>query len=169
MKTTVDEKKCKLLDDLRASRRSVLEAVAGLPDERWEDAFLGTWSIEDLLAHLIGWDYTNFQAVHEILSGSYPSFFQYYDKDWAAYNRHLVQQYKTGTCGELLAAVESSQRQLLDFLESLPAKDLINGKARSEKGRTITIRTLLAAEAQDEHDHARQVAEFLSIPATAAE
>lgn len=160
MRTTAEEKKRLLLNDLAAARRSIMDAAARLPTECLEAVFLGEWSIRDILAHLIGWDHTNRQAAAEILSGRYPSFFQHYDKDWASYNRELVMRYRHGTGEELLSATENAHRQLLDYLESLPANAIIGGKARSETGRTVTIRRLLIAETRDERDHARQIADF---------
>ena len=155
-KTTEDHKRL-WIDELVAARRSLLEAVNELPVERLDEVFLGSWSIKDLLAHLVGWDITNLQAIQEILAGQYPGFFQFYDKDWQSYNARLVGQYKIEPFAGLLAEVDASHRQLIEYLETLSAGELVDGKARSPKGRTITIRGLLRAEASDERQHAGQV------------
>ena len=70
----------------------------------------------------------------------------------------------TWSVKDLLAEVEASHRQLVAFLESLSAGELVNGVARSPKGRTITIRGLLRAEASDERQHAEQVKTFFVGP-----
>jgi hypothetical protein len=157
---TVEDKKCELLDGLVAARSSVLAAVQALPPACLDQPFLGEWSVKDLLAHLVGWDFTNLQAVREILSGQYPSFFQYYDKDWHTYNQRLVSQYRREPLSALLAELEDSHGQLLSFLRALPAADLLNAKARHPTGRTVTLRNLLLSEADDERIHAQQVIAF---------
>ena len=154
---TVEERKRALIDGLAAARAHVLEAVRAVPPERGAEVFLGTWSILDLLAHLEGWDFTNLQAVQEILGGTPPSFFQYADKDWASYNQRLVATYRRGSLEQMLAEVGDSHRRLVDTLESLPAREVALGKVRRETGRSVSVAALLRAEARDEEKHAGQV------------
>jgi hypothetical protein len=123
---------------------------------------MGEWSAKDLIAHLIGWDFTNLAAVQEILDGRYPGFFQYYDKDWRSYNARLVEEYKVEPFSALLVEVEDSHHQLVSFLEASPAEQVVGGKARNITGRTISIRSLLRYEGRDEIDHASQVRAFTS-------
>lgn len=160
IRKTREDKKRAWIDGLTAARRSVLEAVRSLPLECADVNFIGTWSVMDLLAHMVGWDYTNIGAIQEILAGQYPSFFRRYDKDWQSYNSELVERYRKETLGESLAELESSHHQLVSFLQRLDAEALVNGKARSERGRTVTIRNLLLSEAGDETEHAKQVLAF---------
>lgn len=39
--------------------RQACEYVAGAAQGKKDEIFLGDWSVKDLLAHLVGWDYTN--------------------------------------------------------------------------------------------------------------
>ena len=157
---SIEDKKQALIDGLVEARRSVLTAVQSLPANCADEIFLGSWSVKDLLAHLIGWDFTNLRAVQEILAGQYPSFFQYFDKDWQSYNRQLVEQYRQESLAALLAAVDDSHRQWLTFLRSLSAEEIVHTKARRATGRTVSIRNLLLSEAGDELNHAQQVIAF---------
>ncbi len=161
MRKTIADRKAELIDDLVETRQSLIRAAQSLPEEKRDEIFLGTWCIKDLLAHLIGWDITNLQAVQEILSGQAPGFFLYYDKDWQSYNAGLVQKFRIEPFEALLAKAEDSHTQWIKYLQTLPADDIVNGKSHSPKGRTITIRNLLATEASDERKHAEQVRAFL--------
>lgn len=154
-----------LLVELAAARLSVLDAARTLPPDRLDEAFLGTWSVKDLLAHLIGWDITNLCAIQEMLEGNYPSFFQYYDTDWKSYNARLVQMHRVEPFSALLQAVERSHQQLLTFLQALPEETFLSLKVVRPGGkRTLAARTLLAAEARDERIHAAQVEAFFKNP-----
>jgi hypothetical protein len=149
-----------LIDDLIAVRASLLAAVRELPPDCLDEPCIGTWAVKDLLAHLIGWDETNLQAVKDILAGQRPSFFQYYDPDWRSYNASLVKTYRIEPFQTLLAEAAKSHSHLVEFLQSLPAEAILQGKSPREQGRSVTIRNLLRAEAADERKHCIQVQEF---------
>ena len=155
--TKMTSQKLKLIEDLLSARRDVRETIHSLPPEQRDQPLIGEWSVKDLIAHLIGWDYTNLEAVQEILAGRRPTFFQYYDKDWRSYNAQLVSRYKREPFSDLILAVEASHQELIAFLEACSAEEITQGNARTSSGRTITIRNLLRAEADDERKHALQL------------
>lgn len=165
MRETIQQRKDELISDLISARQAVTAEITGLAEGQLDEPCIGIWCVKDLLAHLIGWDYTNLQAVQEILAGQRPAFFQYYDKDWRGYNARLVALYRKEPFDKLLWDAETSQQELVDFLRSLPAKDLLRGKSPHEQGRTVTIRTLLKSEANDERKHAEQVRAFFASAA----
>jgi hypothetical protein len=146
-----------LIDELAAAREALVEAIRAVPPERAGEVFLGEWCLLDLMAHLQGWDATNQAAIEEILAGEYPGFFQYFDSNWRSYNQRLVAQYRQADFKGQMAEMEASHRRLVAFLETLPEDMLAKGKARRPNGRSVTIRNLLHAEAQDELEHASQV------------
>jgi hypothetical protein len=76
----------------------------------------------------------------------------------------LVEKYKKEPFEALLADVNDSHCQLVTFLQALQPNDLVNGKVRSEKGRTVTIRNLLQSESKDERDHAGQARAYFRQP-----
>jgi hypothetical protein len=150
--TAAQKKKDELISGLVESRRKIMDAAASLPLEAQDEVFLGQWSIKELLAHLVGWDHTNRQAVQEILDGQKASFWQHYDKDWRSYNARLVAAYMLEKMAELLASADTSHQELITFLQEVPAGEYVkHGK----------ICTLLKAEATDEETHYRQVKTFL--------
>ena len=162
MRTTAEDRKQTLIHELAQARRNLLAEVESLPTARLDEIFLGEWCVKDLLAHLVGWDYTNLEAIQQILAGGTPSFFQYYDKDWRSYNARLVAQYRREPFNALLESAHDSHQALLDLLESLPARQLLSAKAPTPSGRTVSARTLLSAEASDERQHAAQVQHWKS-------
>jgi hypothetical protein len=160
-KTPADHKNA-LLADLVTARENLLSVVSSLPPGLQDEACIGTWSAKDLVAHLIGWDFTNLQAVKEILAGQRPSCFQYYDHDWQSYNARLVETYRKEPFESLLAAAADSHRQFLSFLQALPPEAILEGKSPKELGRSVTVRNLLRSEAADEGKHCEQVRAFRS-------
>ncbi len=160
MPRSYEKQKRELIDGLVNARRSNMEAVQALPGDCLDEIFLGSWSVKDLIAHLIGWDYTNLQAIQEIISNQVPSFLRYSDKDWQSYNRTLVARHRVEPFTSLLAAAEQSHLELVSYLDTLAPEVVVLGKAKQERGRSITIRNLLRVEARDECKHAGQIMEY---------
>ncbi len=144
-------KKDEIIRGLVKARGKVLEAASLFSPVEQDEVFLGVWSVKDLLAHLVGWDYTNLNAVQEILAGRKPGFWAHYDRDWQSYNAQLVAEHKREDFSELVAAVEASHRALIDYLQTVPADAYVKRKQ---------IATLLRAETRDEEMHHRQVEAF---------
>lgn len=155
-------KKDEIISGLTETRRKILDAVSSLPLAQQGEVFLGVWSVKDLLAHLIGWDFTNMEAARAILAGELPPFYSYADRDWKTYNARLVAQYKRDDFADLLSSVEDSHRQLIDCLETIPAEEFDKDRGIRYKGYKVTIARLLQAEIKDEKTHHRQFEEFRS-------
>jgi hypothetical protein len=159
-KTTLTKQK--ILSELIEIRHVILDTTAKLSTEARSTVFLGTWSLKDLLAHLAGWDFTNLGAVKDIQAGKLPEFYAFYDRDWKTYNAGLVAKYKRDDFDELLAVVRDSQRQLIEYLETVPAEAFEKDfGVRSGRCTRVTIARLLQAELEDEQEHLRQIQDFV--------
>jgi len=122
---------------------------------------LREWSIKDLLAHLVGWDYTNIEAVREIRDGRNPSCFQHWNPNWAAYNARLVQEHKQKQMADMLDALRKSHDALMSYLDSVPVADFEKDFGiRSPRGQNITVAYHLQAEIDDEREHCQQIKTF---------
>lgn len=160
MGTKAQAKKDQIISRLTEVRGRILEAASSLPVEKQDEIFLGVWSVKDLLAHLVGWDFTNIEAGREILAGKLPRFYSYYDRDWQTYNAGLVAQYKRDDFAELLSAVEASHRALIDFLRAIPAQEFDQDRGLRAGRYKVTIARLLQVEINDEKTHGAQIREF---------
>ena len=157
MADNMQARKDEIISALIQARRGILNVAYTLPPERRDEVFLGVWSVKELLAHLIGWDYTNRDAVKSILEGELPQFYSHRDRDWASYNSFLVEKYKTKDFAELLYSVESSQRALMGLLATVPADEFDKDRGIRFQRYKVTIARLLQSEADDEEEHARQI------------
>jgi hypothetical protein len=144
--------KDEIIRGLVKARKKILDAVSLLSPAQQDEVFLGVWSVKDLLAHLAGWDYTNLEAMQEILAGQKPSFFEHHDRDWKSYNARLVAEYRRDDFAELLALLKESHQKLIEFLQALPADEYLKRKR---------IASLLRLEIRDCEEHHRQVEDFI--------
>ena len=153
-------KKEEIISALSEIRKKILDAASSLPPDKQDQVFLGVWTINDLLAHLVGWDYANAEAVHAILAGRLPAFYEHYDRDWKTFNAQLVIQHGKYDFAEILASVANSHRELVELLETVPAEELSRDTGVRFRGYKGTITRTLEAEVKDERVHQAQIEEF---------
>jgi len=158
--STTQAEKDEIISGLVETRRRILDVASYLPPEKQDEIFLGVWSARDLVAHLVGWDFTNMEAAKEILAGKLPNFYSHYDRDWKTYNERLVARNKKEDFGNLLASVEDSHQELIDFLKTIPAQEFEKDRGVRFKRYKVTIARLLQAEIDDEKVHHMQIKEF---------
>jgi hypothetical protein len=155
-------KKDQLLAELQEVRCSILTEASVLPAEKCDIAFLGIWSIKDLLAHLVGWDYTNIEAAKNVLAGKLPEFYSHHDRDWQTYNALLVKKYRRDSFDELLTLARESQHRLIEYMETIPPASFSKDFGVRFRGYKVTIQRLLEAEAKDERIHYQQMKDFFT-------
>jgi hypothetical protein len=149
---------------LKQIRHELLQTAQSVPVNDRETVFLGIWSLYDLLAHLAGWDFTNLQAIPEVLSSRIPSFYAYRDRDWVTYNALLVAKYKCDSFDVLVDRVQDSHGQLMTALQAVTPVDFGRDFGVRFRGYKVTIQRLLEAETKDEQVHCRQILEFFKDP-----
>lgn len=162
MNTKAQIKKEQLLAKLEEIRASILAEASALSAEKQNKVFLGIWSIKDLLAHLAGWDYTNMEAASYVLAGKLPPFYAHHDRDWAKYNAMLVAKYKRDNIEELIGLVKDSQRELLEYIQTVPLSAFNKDFGVRFRGYKVTIQKLLEAEIKDEQVHCQQILDFFT-------
>jgi hypothetical protein len=163
MDDAAQQEKNRIISDLVEVRRKIIDMASSLSPQKQDEVFLGVWSVKDLLAHLTGWDFTNIEAMNEILSSKLPSFYRYYDRDWQSYNARLVEEYGKDDVAELISTVEDSHKRLVEFLETVPAEEFDKDREiRTGRRYKVTIARLLQAEIDDEKVHYTQVQDLAS-------
>lgn len=149
-----------LIAEFDRVRDEFVSAVALVPPELRDVPFVGVWDVRDVIAHTVGWDYTNIEALPDFRAGRLPAFFARYDADWAAINAALVARYRFDDWDALLASLRTSQRAFTDAMRSLTGDEL--DTTASWGKRRISLRGMMHAVSRDESQHVAQVRAFLS-------
>jgi len=160
---TIDARKKKVLRDLAKVRMEIITTANKLPPSKQREIFLGVWSARHLIAHLIGWDYTNIIASKELISGKLPSFYEHHDRDWSSYNRKLIERHNRGSFGNMLLAAQRSHNKLISSLESISSEEFALDRNIRYRGWRVTIERLLQSEAKDERIHLNQLRRYTRI------
>jgi Protein of unknown function (DUF1706) len=149
-----------LIAEFNRVRAELIAGVASVPPDLRDEVFVGSWGVEDVIAHTVGWDYTNIEALPDFRSGRLPDFFARYDADWAAINAALVARYRIEDWGALMTSLRESQRVFVDAMRGLNDADLDNVAMWGK--RRITLRGMIRAVCRDESEHVAQVRAFIS-------
>lgn len=150
-----------VLSKLKLTRKKLVTLLKSVPISRWNEVFLGKWSLSDLTAHLIGWDYENSRSINEILSGKIPSCFSQWDDNWVSYNDILVAKFKHGRKEELLSELEKAHRRYLKVLESIPEGTFNKDIGLRWHEYKLTPAVNVSYETQDEECHTKQIEDWL--------
>ena len=148
-----------LIGRFDATRRALIEASEAVAPALRDVPFVGVWDLKDVIAHTIGWDRTNVEALPDFAAGRLPAFFAAYDDDWAACNAALVARYRVADWDALLASLRAAQAAFVTALGALPDSALDNVTLWGEK--RISLRGMLRAVDQDEREHVRQIRDFV--------
>jgi hypothetical protein len=149
-----------LIAAFNATREALVSAIESVPAELRDMSFVGDWDVRDVVAHTVGWDYTNVEALPDFASGRLPAFFDRYDPDWAAVNADLVARYRLDDWDALMGSLREAQRAFVEALSAFSDDALDN--AVSWRGRRVSLRGMLRAISRDEAEHVRQIKAFLS-------
>jgi uncharacterized damage-inducible protein DinB len=153
-------RKDRLIAELIETRRKVIAAASALSPAQQDEVFLGVWSVKDLLAHLVGWDYANLEAVQALLAGELPAFYAHHGRDWRHFNALLVAEHKKDDFAELCASLEASQHKLVDFVETIPPEEFDRDRGVRFKGYKVTIARMLEGQTGDDQVHLEQIEAF---------
>jgi len=153
-------KKEQVIRELQETRQSILAEIDVLSAKDRNIVFLGIWSVRDLLAHLAGWDFTNVEAIKSVLDGKLPAFYEHHDRDWQTYNAMLVRKYKMNSFRELRATVKTSQKKLIEYLQTIPPEYFNRDFGVRFRGYKVTIQRLLEADIKDVQIHCQQIINF---------
>ena len=151
-----------LVDSFVRMRETLLREADAVPPEMRETPFVGHWDLMDVLAHLVGWDYTNLRAIEEFRQGQTPEFYRHYDSGWASYNQQLIDHYGSSDWVALRSALEKSQAAVVGVLRGLSTEELTRELSNAGRRRPVTIAGILRAAVQDEQEHIEQIRSFMA-------
>ena len=170
MKRHAPPSKEELIKDYLENRAAIMQAARDLPPEAHNNAFVGEWTIKELLAHLCGWDFTYLTAFEQVLKGEVPSFYAHYSPSWKRINERLIKEYRRADLEAMLAMMQDSQAQMVAFMQRFSDDDIFKDRGiRAENGYHVTIGGLLRSAVYEEYEHLEQIRGFARSLAQNAE
>jgi hypothetical protein len=109
-----------LLKQLERSWAALKESYLGLSDSQLtEPGVVDTWSVKDILAHVTTWEEEALKYLPLYITGDRPPrYIKYGGID--AFNAHMTAQKRDLALYDVLAQLDETHRQLLDYIRSVP-------------------------------------------------
>lgn len=120
-------------EKMNAARRKLLDALAGLSDERMTRPFAGGWSIKDVLAHVAMAESVNVAFARLMVTGdspvqlrefarAYPDFPGEFELD--KFNAWMAERWSAKSLEEVVRALHETRAETLAWLETLTPAQL---------------------------------------------
>lgn len=118
-----------LIAELEHEFAGLWEVVRGLTDEQMARRWYGSWSVHDILAHIIGWHHEMDDALERIARGErpVPEGVDYSDVD--AFNARFVETWAGTSPAALLAELKASKDLLVAAARLVPEERFEEGRA----------------------------------------
>jgi hypothetical protein len=114
-------KKQQLVQKLEYSWYAFEQSYAGLSSEQMlMPGVTGDWSIKEILAHISTWEAESLKHLPDILEGRKPALFVLYAVSMI--NALMAEKMRSLSLFEVQDLLASTHRQLIEYLESLPAE-----------------------------------------------
>ena len=110
-------------DILHYGQRTVLDTIAGLPDEAWQTpGVCGVWSAKDVVAHLASYERLLIEILGSYLDGGPTPLLDQYTDPHGDFNDAQVAQRASQPIAAVLAEFEQAHAQSLALLARIPAE-----------------------------------------------
>jgi len=120
------------LDHNAAARAEFLDALDRIPDERRVEVWYGTWSLKDILAHLVGWQEANAIGLDQMANGERPTI-PGWEGDTDQFNAKTVERFRDESWERVLGALRVTRERHDEVARSLEGRI---DPSRLEPGKT---------------------------------
>lgn len=120
--------KSQLLKDITTGRRQLEKNLSALSEEDMtQPGVTGTWSVKDILAHLVAWEKLLLDWYRAGIQGYSPTIIPVGMRQKAidALNQEIYEQNRKRNLDEVIAEFRTSYQQILTTLEGIPEEDLL--------------------------------------------
>jgi hypothetical protein len=120
--------KTELLKGAETELAAFKRAIAGLDEERMREAWLGTWSVREIVAHISGWHRELGPALLRMSRGErpIPEGVSYDDVD--AWNARFADARKAASTALILKELDASHAAFLEAAAAVPEERYVPGK-----------------------------------------
>ncbi|HEV3350120.1 MAG TPA: ClbS/DfsB family four-helix bundle protein [Methylomirabilota bacterium] len=120
--------KTELLKGAETELAAFKRAIAGLDEERMREAWLGTWSVREIVAHISGWHRELGPALLRMSRGErpIPEGVSYDDVD--AWNARFADGRKAASTALILKELDASHAAFLEAAAAVPEERYVPGK-----------------------------------------
>jgi hypothetical protein len=121
--------KDQLMKDIHTERRRLEKNLAALrAEDMIKPGVTGTWSVKDILAHLVAWERLFIDWYHSGIQSSSSSTAPVGMRQSAidALNQHIYEKNQWRTLDDIIAEFHASYQQIIPIIEGIPEEELFS-------------------------------------------
>jgi hypothetical protein len=126
-----------LITRFGASQNDLLDAVSGLDERQAGEVWSGTWAVNDILAHISGWEWALSEALTKIAKGERPMVEGIDLNDTDGTNAIFAQQAAGSAFAELLVQLRSAGDGVAVAIQAIPDDRLEEGRTARRIAETL--------------------------------
>jgi uncharacterized damage-inducible protein DinB len=147
--------KTELVREVVKARQSFMDTLEGLTEsESSISGSMGTWSVNDVVAHMVYWDEEFLRGLKILLEGGYPD---YLDSDWDEVNAREVEKRKGLSLEELTGGLGESGEMIRQYLEGLGEEEFSASRGLKWKNWDVTIEWVLQGLIGHDRHHTKKM------------
>jgi hypothetical protein len=119
--------KAQLLKDIHTERRRLEKNLSALSTEDMvQPGVTGTWSVKDILAHLVAWERLFLEWYHTGIQGCLPTTTPVgmSQRSMDALNQKIYEANQWRNLDEIIAEFHASYQQIVTVIEEIPERDM---------------------------------------------
>lgn len=144
---------------LRASRRQLYEALAGMSDEDLvRPNAVEKWTVKDLLGHLAAWDEETLRVIQAFIMQAEPQYsYAISDRsDFAVWNAEQIAIRREHSLEAIRSELENARRDLIQVIQGVSDQVLMRAKT-TPWGKPRTSLELLDELVAHDQEHAKDI------------
>jgi len=117
-----------LLNEAAREYKAFHEALQGLNETQMTQGWLGTWSVQDIVAHIVGWHQEMSPALERLARGECPIAEGVSYDDVDGWNARFTEARRAMAVADLLLELDRTHEQFLRAAAAVPAERFQAGK-----------------------------------------
>jgi uncharacterized damage-inducible protein DinB len=147
--------KVELVREVAEARHGFLDTLEGLTEsESSISGSMGTWSVKDVIAHMVYWDEEFLEGLKILREGKYPD---YLDSDWDEVNAREVESRKGLSLEELARSLGQSGEMIRQYLEGLGEEEFSASRGLKWRDWDVTIEWVLQGLIGHDRHHTKKM------------
>jgi len=105
-----------LIKNYKKARKVFIDVISLFPENKRLAVIFGSWSLKDIMAHIIGWERLSIEKVKAVKNGNLPKWIDNVEKQ----NIKIVDKYKNKSWSGVYEELIKSGNEMIREYESLP-------------------------------------------------
>jgi uncharacterized damage-inducible protein DinB len=155
-------KKTELVDRLRRTRYTLLDALKGLNEEDMlKPNAVNKWSLKDLLAHLASWDAEVVRVMQAFAMQDEPKFAYSISahNDFATWNAEQIALRAPMTLAQTLRDIDTARSDLMQTLDGM-TDPVMRRTKKTPWGRVASSYDLIITQIEHDEEHLKHILSF---------